>query len=426
MKRSILFGKYIVAMAFVAVIFQTGCKREAGYYSSSPVVNTTNLNTYQYLKSKPGVYDSLLLLIDKMKIVKTLTDSTVTLFAPSNSSFQIAIKNLNAVRAGLGQSPIYLTQLAAGESGVTNPKLKPKAKRDSTNLDTLVSKYIIRKIYVSGDFTIGDGQFINSVRGGYPMHAQRVYADAEGFQNGGSDIIEFANTQRSLFIAKWSKTTTTSVNIKTSKGMVHLLRPDHRFGFDDFVARMTLVPPPRNVFDYKNDKFTVSWPAASNYFDGQVSPGETLKKVLDGSVLTKFITNFNQGAAYYPTLSWFPRKPDGTSEGRVANSYTMTTANDSKLYKDRDPRDFKVEGTTGATLADPNATDPTAAAAIWVLLDVRQDQDWTTNYQQKIFDFVNTVPYRGYRITITRNGTGSTLGTLFQISEWTMNYRDQL
>lgn len=426
MKRSILFGKYIVAMAFVAVVFQTGCKREAGYYSSSPVVNTTNLNTYEYLKSKPGVYDSLLLLVDKMKIAKTLTDSTVTLFAPSNASFQIAVKNLNVVRAGIGQAPIYLTQLAAGDGPVTDPKLKPKAKRDSTQLDTLVSRYIIRNQYVSNDFTIGDGQFIKSVRGGYPMHAQRVYADAEGFQNGGSDIIEFANTKRSLFVAKWSKTTTTSVNIKTKNGMVHLLRPDHIFGFDEMVSRLTLVPPPRNVFDYKNDKFTVSWPPNSGYFDGQVSSGETLKKALDGSVLTKFISNFNQGSAYYPTLSWFPRKADGTYEGRVANSYTMTTANDSKLYRDRDPRDFKVEGTLGVQDPITGVWDPTAAGAVWVLLDVRQDQDWTTNYQQKIFDFVNTVPYRGYRITITRNGTGSSLGNLFQISEWTMNYREQL
>jgi hypothetical protein len=279
---------------------------------------------------------------------------------------------------------------------------------------------------VSNDFTIGDGQFINSVRGGYPMHAQRVYADAEGVQNGGSDIIEFANTKRSLFITKWSKTTTTSVNIKTKNGMVHLLRADHVFGFDEFVSRLTLVPPPKIVFDYKNDKFTVSWPAASGYFDGQVSAGETLKKVLDGSVLTKFISNFDNGRGYYPTLSWFPRKADGTYEGRVANSYTMTTANDSKLYKDRDPRDFKVEGTLGVQDPITGVWDPTAATAVWVLLDVRQDQDWTTNYQQKIFDFVNTVPYRGYRITITRNGTGSTLGTLFQISEWTMNFREQL
>jgi hypothetical protein len=426
MKRSILFGKYIVAMAFVAVIFQTGCKKEAGYYSSSPVVNTTNLTTYEYLKSKPGVYDSLLLLVDKMKIAKTLTDSTVTLFAPSNVSFQLAIKNLNVVRAGIAQGPIYLTQLAAGDKPVVDPKAKPKAKRDSTQLDTLVSRYIIRKQYVSTDFTIGDGQFINSVRGGYPMHAQRVYADAEGFQNGGSDIIEFANTKRSLFVTKWSKTTTTSVNIKTKNGMVHLLRPDHVFGFDEFVSRLTLVPPPKNVFDYKNDKFTVSWPSASGYFDGQVSPGETLKKLLDGSVLTKFISNYDNGRGYYPTFSWYPRDAAGNFVGRVSNSYTFTTANDSKLYKERDPRDFKLEGTTGATVADPNATDPTAAAAIWVLLDVRQDQDWTTNYQQKIFDFVNTVPYRGYRITVTRNGTGSTLGGLIQISEWTMNYRDQL
>jgi hypothetical protein len=426
MKRSILFGKYIVAIAFVAVIFQTGCKREAGYYNSTPVVSTTNLTTYEYLKSKQGVYDSLLLLVDKMKIAKTLTDSTVTLFAPSNSSFQIAIKNLNAVRAGIGQNPIYLTQLAAGDKPVTDPKLKPKAKRDSISLDTLVSKYIIRTKYLSSDFTVGDGLYVKSVRGGYPMHAQRVYADAEGFQNGGSDIIEFANTKRSLFVVKWSKTTTTSVNIKTKNGIVHLLRPDHVFGFDELVSRLTLVPPPENKFNYKTDKFAVSFTAGSGYFDGQVSSGETLIKVLDGSVLTKFISNFNQGSAYYPTLSWFPRTAAGAYEGRVSNSYTMTTANDSKSYKDRNPRDFKVEGTLGVLQPDGITYDPTVSTAVWVLLDVRQDQDWNTNYQQKVFDFVNTVPYRGYRITITRNGTGSTLGTLFQISEWTMNYREQL
>jgi hypothetical protein len=428
MKRSILFGKYIVAMAFVAVIFQTGCKREAGYYSSTPVVSTTNLNTYEYLKSKPGVYDSLLLLVDKMKIAKTLTDSTVTLFAPSNASFQIAVKNLNAVRAGLGQVPIYLTQLAAGDKPVTDAKLKPKAKRDSINLDTLVSKYIIRTKYLSNDFTVGDGQYIKSVRGGYPMHAQRVFADAEGFQNGGSDIIEFANTKRSLFVVKWSKTTTTSVNIKTKNGIVHLLRPDHVFGFDELVARLTLVPPPTNLFNVKIDKFAVSWPAASGYFDGQVSSGEVLAKVLDGSVLTKFISNFSQGSAYYPTLSWFPRDPNGSGKfiGAISNSYTMTTANDSKLYKDRNPRDFKVEGTLGVVDPITGNVDPTNPASVWVLLDVRQDQDWNTNYQQKIFDFVNTTRYYGYRITITRNGTGKELGGLFQISEWTMNYREQL
>ena len=417
MKRSTLLGRYIAAMVVVAMIFQTSCKKEAGYHDQDNVINAADLNTYDYLKSKTGVYDSLLLLVDKMGIKKTLTDSIVTVFAPSNSSFQIAIANLNVVRRANGLTPIYLTQLAAGDKAITNTKLKAKAKQDSIMLDTMVSRYIIRKSYLANAFAVGDGQFINAVRGGYPMHAQRIYADAQGFQNGGSEVIEFANTKRSLFVKNWSKTTTTSVNIKTKNGIVHLLRPDHVFGFDEFVSRSTFVPPPPSVFDLKNDKIAVTFTAGSNYFDGQVSPGENLKKLLDGSVLTKFISFVDIGRSYYPTFTWTPKDKNGVNVGRVANCYTMTTANDSKLYRGRDPRAFKIEGTLG---------DPESTTATWVQLDIRQDQDWTTNYQQKTFDFPNTVAYKGYRLVILLTGTGSSLDNLFQISEWTMNYREQI
>jgi uncharacterized surface protein with fasciclin (FAS1) repeats len=417
MKRSTLLGRYIAAMVVVAMIFQTSCKKEAGDYKTTPVASKVNLNTYEYLKSKTGVYDSLLLLVDKMGIKKTLTDSTVTVFAPSNSSFQIAIANLNIVRKTNGLTPIYLTQLAAGDKAVANIKLKAKAKQDSIMLDTLVSQYIIRKKYLANDFAVGDGQFIAAVRGGYPMHGQRIYADAQGFQNGGSEIIEFANTKRSLFVDRWKKATTTSVNIETTNGIVHLLRPDHPFGFEDFVSRMTFVPPPPSVFDLKNDKITVSFVPASNYFDGQVSPGENLKKLLDGSVLTKFISYVDIGRSYFPTFYWIPKDKNGVNVGRVSNCYTLTTANDSKLYRGRDPRAFKIEG----TLDDPEST-----TAAWVQLDIRQDQDWTTNYQQKTFDFPNTIAYKGYRLVILLTGTGSSLDNLFQVSEWTMNYREQL
>jgi hypothetical protein len=417
MKRTILLGRYIAALVVVAMIFQTGCKKEKGHYNDTPVVSTLDLNTYQYLKSKTDIYDSLLLVVDKLGIAKTLTDSSVTLFAPQNSSFQIAIAGLNVVRGAAGQPPIYLTQMAAGGAGITNPKLKAKAIQDSVMLDTMVSRYIIRKQFLANAFAAGDGQFIASVRGGYPMHGQRVYADAEGYQNGGSEIIEFANTRRSLFVDKWKKTTTTSVNIKTKNGIVHLLRPDYPFGFEEFTSRMTYVPPPPSVFNLKNDVIKVTFVPASNYYDGQVSPGENLKKLLDGSVLTKFISNISIPNSYYPTFYWIPKNALGVNVGRVANCYTLTTANDSKLYRDRDPRAFSIEGTLD---------DPESATATWVQLDIRQDQDWTTNYQQKIFDFPNTVAYKGYRLKILLVGTGSSLGGLFQISEWTMNYREQL
>jgi hypothetical protein len=411
MKRSILFGKCFVAIFFATLILQMGCKKEIGYHDVTTVVNTTGLNTYEYLKSKPGIYDSLLLMVDKLGIKKTLTDSNVTLFAPANSSFQIAIKNLNDIRKTAGQGPVYLTQIAAGDKNVVGSAIvRGKARRDSTQLDTLVSRYIIRKQYVANDFAIGDGQTIYSVRGGYPMHAQRIFSDAEGFQGGGSEVIEFANTKRSLFVAIWSKTTTSSVNIKTKNGIVHLLKGDHVFGFDEFVSRLTLVPPPPNQIDLKNDLLYVTWPAGSNYFDGQVSAGEVFKKLFDNSVLTKFICNVNAGNRYYPTFYYIPKVP------KIINSYTMTTANDSKSYRDRDPRAWRMEATL-----DPNPT----SASVWTQVDVRQDQDWTTNYQQKIFDFVNTTVYTGYRLIFLQVGTGSSSQGLFQISEWTMNYRQQ-
>jgi hypothetical protein len=356
MKRSTLLGKYIAAMVVVAMIFQTSCKKETGDYTAVPVPSAVNLNTYDYLKSKTGVYDSLLLLVDKMGIKKTLTDSAVTVFAPSNSSFQIAIANLNLVRRANGLTPIYLTQLAAGDKAITNAKLKAKAKQDSIMLDTMVSMYIIRKKFHAVDFAVGDGQFIAAVRGGYPMHGQRKYADAQGFQNGGSEIIEFANTKRSLFTDRWKKSNTTSVNIETKNGIVHLLEPKHIFGFEDFVSRMTFVPPPPSVFNFKTDAFKVTFPSGLNYTDGQVSPGETLKKLFDGSVLTKFISKASVQNSWYPTLYWTPKDANGVNVGRVSNSYTLTSANDSKLYRGRDPRAFSIEGTLD---------DPESATATW-------------------------------------------------------------
>lgn len=429
MKRSILPAKYMLATMLAAALFQTSCKREAGYYKAETVVNTSNLTTYDYLRSKQGVYDSLLLLIDKFPGMKTiLTDSAVTLFAPSNSSFQIAVNNLNELRKTRGDVPVYLTQLANGTNGVTGTANIEKAKRDSAALDTMVSMYIIKKLYLSTDFAIGDGQTITSVRGDYIMHGQRIFADAEGYQNGGVEAIEYADTKRSLFVSKWSKTQTTSVNIKTKNGIVHLLRGDHTFGFDEYIARLTLVPPPPAAWNLKTDLLFPYWPPASNYYDGQVSAGEIFKKALDGSVLTKFISNVNAGSNYYPTMYWFPRDSVGNTRAAVCNSYTMTTANDSKTNRDRDPRAFKIEATLDqhpwqlrATPLFNDIYQPNPNA-VWVQLDVRQDQEWTTNYQQKRFDFTNTVAYTGYRLVILQVGI-NTSQTLFQISEWTMNLR---
>ncbi|MFD2143911.1 hypothetical protein [Mucilaginibacter antarcticus] len=195
------------------------------------------------------------------------------------------------------------------------------------------------------------------------------------------------------------------------------MKPDHTFGFEEFVSRMTFVPPPPSVFNVKTDLFYVKFPSDLNYVDGGVSPGETLIRLFDGSVLTKFISKASVQKSLYPTIYWKPRDINGNNIEKLSNSYTITTANDSKGNRGRDPRAFAIDGTKD---------DPESATAVWVQLDIRQDQDWTTNYQLKTFDFPNTQYYKGYRLRILQTGTGSTLDDLFQISEWTMNYREQL
>jgi hypothetical protein len=395
MKKSNLYSRYLLAFLFSAMIFQIGCKKEKGYYSTPNINSGTSLNIYDYLKSKPGVYDSLLLVIDKLKMKETLTDSNVSIFAVSNASFQIAIQNLNNARRANDKKAIFLTELASGFA----PALADleKAKNDSAHLDTMVSRYIIKGLFKSTDFSLGDGRELFSVRGNYPMHGKRQYADAQGMQNGGPEVIEFANTKRSVFTPNWAFAYTSSVNIQAKNGIIHLIQPDHVFGFDEFVRRLTFVPPPTNLFKTVTGTMEVKF-NNPDYKDGTVNPGEKFIKLFDDNVLTKFITHFNVQNVKPVYFIWHPSLPV------VSNVYTLTSANDSKEYS-RNPKSWRVEGSQ-------NGTD-------WTVLDTRQDMVFESNFQNKIYDFNNEIAWQHYRIVFLSN-TGD---DLFQLSEWTMNFR---
>jgi|SRR5215217_2194570 len=394
MKRSNFYSKYLVALLFGALIFQFGCSKEEGYKKQQDIDPAANMNMYDYLKSKPGVYDSLILLIDAMDMKSYLVDSSVTLFAPSNASFRIALTNLNNSRKALGKPAVFLKELASGLSAI--PADIGKAKSDQANIDTMISRYIIRGKFKSSDFTIGDGQALTSVRGAYPMHGKRLYADSQGWENGGSEVIQFANTKRSVFTPNWSTTTTSSVNIEATNGIIHLLEPDHVFGFDEFSRRLTLVPPPLNLFKSQPGAPVTIKFRDPNTYDGRVSPGEKFVKLFDGNSLTKFLCDFNVENRPVEMIYQF-------AEPVVSNVYTMTSANDSEA---RDPKSWSMEGSLDGVT--------------YVSLDTRQDMIFNSRFETRIFDFTNTVAYKYYKLTILSNrGDG-----LFQMADWTMNFRE--
>ena len=134
------FIKYIGVLTILLLftIIYSACKKNGGYYDVEDTGAPFNGNIYEYLKSKPGVYDSLIVAVDRMGLKKTLTDSNVTLFAVTNPSFQLALRNLNTLRKQSDKDPLFLSNI------------------DGIQLDTMVSYYIIRGVKPSYSLKLQD------------------------------------------------------------------------------------------------------------------------------------------------------------------------------------------------------------------------------------------------------------------------------
>lgn len=363
------FNKYLNIMVLLFVIGFTyaSCRKDGGFYEDPGAQPQYAGNTYEYLKSKPGIFDSLLVAVDRMGLQKTLTDSNVTLFAVTNSSFQLALRNLNTLRRQSDKDPLFIKNI------------------DGVQLDTMTSYYIIRGKIPTDSLLLQDGKNINGVRYGYPMHAQVTRRSASGQTGAGPEVIDFSNTKRSKFVRYWSTSTTSSNNIRTKNGIVHVVSPDHIFGFDEFVTRLTFVPPPPSLMVTVGGTLTV---LRDN--NGGATSGEGSRKVIDGDDHTKFLAEL-QGRLW---MRYELKTPE------VANVYVLISANDAP---DRDVKAWTFEGSQDGVN--------------WTELDRRTNFFFEERYQPKVFRFNNTTAYKFYRIDFTENrGSG-----VIQLAEWSIN-----
>lgn len=357
----------------IAAIAFASCGEDEGYYALKNPAEGFDGTVLEYLESKPGVYDSLLRVVQRLGLEDVLRDSTVTLFAPSNTSFQLALTNLNNLRKRNDKEPEYLINI------------------DEVQLDTMMAQYIIRGNYPTDSLVLKDGLRLSSVRFGYPMHARLNDNSSSGFVTGGPTSIQFSDTKRSLFERDWISTTTGSVNLAASNGVIHVLNPDHVFGFDDFSRRLTYIPPPPNLFFLIGGTF-----AAEREASAGPDSREASKYAFDGHPGTKFLIG-SMGSV------WLQYE---LNEPAVANAYTITTGYDSETYPERDPADW--------TLAGSNDGEE------WVTLDNRLDEEFAQNSITRVYRINNRTAYKFYRLDITRVRSGSTL----QIGDFTVN-RDE-
>lgn len=204
-------------LGLVAGFLLTSCEKGDNYYANyENQIQTYDGNVYQYLNEQVGVYDSLLLVLDRLVPLRdTLKKGDITLFALTNKSFELAVDNMNKKRAIANKKPLYLEDV------------------NRNDLDSLMSRYIFNtQISTETVRDLEDGDYFYGVKYNYKMHVQYNKLNASGFVNGGQQQLVFTDPNNSIFDRYWQSTPTNSVNIKTQNAMIHVLSPDHDFGFN--------------------------------------------------------------------------------------------------------------------------------------------------------------------------------------------------
>jgi hypothetical protein len=119
---------------------------------------------------------------------------------------------------------------------------------------------------------------------------------------------------------------------------------------------------------------------------GSPTPGEDVGNVIDNTPYRKYFTQHN--------VAWIQFAPTVPA---TVTGYTLTSANDAP---DRNPRGWTLQGS--------------ADGAAWTTLDSRSIQTFLVAYGKNRYAFVNTTPYRFYRLSVTAiNGSPD-----LQIGEW--------
>ena len=219
-------GSWLLVLAIVLTVAVCGCKKTDDTYTNfQNTAGRFNGSALAYLQSQPGVYDSMLLVINRLTGIRdSLTNNDLTVFAVTNRSFSLALQNINQARR---------------DSIPAMPEVS-FSTMDSAVLDTFFCRYLVHTKQLSDDLTgFTDGRLFSSLRYNYNMQMQFTQTNASGYLHGGPKAIIFSDPKNSVFTRNWIRATTITVDVKTANAVVHLLPPGHDFGFGtDFIRNI--------------------------------------------------------------------------------------------------------------------------------------------------------------------------------------------
>lgn len=209
----------LLSFLLAIMVADLGCSKPSGdFYNYKNEIHSFNGSSLDFLKSQPGVFDSFLLVLNRFPAIRdSVANDSVTVVAPTNQSFRIALTLVNAIRHSNNLPPIWLASL------------------DSAKLDTLISRYVLRnKTTTTQAIPYVDGIDVYGIQYGYRMHFTYSKGNASGVLLAGPQSLMVSDTKNSDLNSVWIQSPTSSVDVMSKNGIVHTLVVGHEFGFGEF------------------------------------------------------------------------------------------------------------------------------------------------------------------------------------------------
>lgn len=212
-------------LVFVLAAAMTGCQKKDYFTDTGKHDPNFNGSVLQYLKSKPGMFDSVVRVIHLAGMDDVFEKEEITFFAPADSSIRATMRDLNNALAILGQREVKSLS-----------QIKPEVWRAQ------LSRYLFKGKKSMNDFPQLDPANVSAYPGriyssynGEIMNIGVVYNDAGGVKYAGYRqlVLSYIPSQSTpLDYQSWYPAYVASVNIAPTNGYVHALRfANHEFGF---------------------------------------------------------------------------------------------------------------------------------------------------------------------------------------------------
>jgi hypothetical protein len=222
----IVLKKFLSVCLVAAMLFIVGCNKQ-DYFKDTGVQNAKFQGTVlEYLKSKPGNFDSLVKIIHLAGMDDIFSKEDITFFAPADSSIKRTIARLNFMLDGQGLK--IVTNL---------DQIKPQVWRKQ------LSRYLFKGKKSMNDYPQIDPANLSAFPGqiyssydGLIMNVGVIYNDAGGVKYAGYRQLTLSyipSESTPLDYYSWYPVIVASVNISPTNGFVHALNyPLHYFGFE--------------------------------------------------------------------------------------------------------------------------------------------------------------------------------------------------